>query len=113
VQLALPLAVWPWRQIRVASFPAPDVYVGDDGKLWARGNPGPSAPLREAWHVEFYVDPRDGIIKRNKWHTSTRQHYAKKPLKAEELSIEIDAYTQLRRIDGRRPASSDSGAPDS
>jgi hypothetical protein len=77
-----------------------DVYVAADGKLWARGNPWPSTPLREAWRVEFYVDPRDGIIKKNKWHTSRRQHYAKKPLKAEELPIEIDAYTQLRRIDG-------------
>jgi hypothetical protein len=77
-----------------------DVYVGNDRRLWARGDPWQNAPLREAWYVEFYVDPRDGIIKKNKWHTSRRQHYARKPLKAEELSIEVDAYTQLRRIDG-------------
>ena len=77
-----------------------DVYIGNDGQLWARVSPWPDAPLREAWRIEFYVDPRDGIIKKNKWHTSRRQHYARRPSKAEELSIEVDAYTQLRRVDG-------------
>lgn len=77
-----------------------DVYVGGDGQLWVRRTYWPSAPLREAWHIEFYVDPRDGIIKKNKWHASRRQHYTKKPLRAEEPLVEIDAYTQLRSIDG-------------
>ena len=77
-----------------------DVYVGHDGQLWARVSPWPNAPLRDAWRVEFYVDPRDGIIKKNKWHTSRHQHYARRPLRAQELSIEVDAYTQLRLVDG-------------
>lgn len=41
-----------------------DVYVGDDCELWIRNNYYGSRPLKDDG-VEYYVDPRDGILYRN------------------------------------------------
>lgn len=41
-----------------------NVFVGDDGELWVRNNYSGSRHLKDDG-VEYYVDPRDGILYRN------------------------------------------------
>jgi hypothetical protein len=49
-----------------------DIFVGEDGKLWDKGSYGGACILEES-HCEYYVDPRDGILKFNKQKLTNSQ----------------------------------------
>lgn len=81
-----------------------DVYVDDDGELMVRSSYRFGAePLSDSWY-EYYVDPRDGIIKINKGYTSYREVQRKRRAKeaAEQLKVKrvIDKDTELHNING-------------
>jgi hypothetical protein len=48
-----------------------EIFVGEDGKLWGRGYSG-AVPIEESF-CEYYVDPRDGILKHNKQKLTRNQ----------------------------------------
>jgi len=51
--------------------------------------------LRDQRHIEFYVDPRDGIIKRNPWYGF------REPVKDVPVAfVELDRDHVLRKVDG-------------
>jgi len=74
-----------------------DVYHADDGKVWVRRAFADDYRLNESprWErgPEFYVDPRDGIIKRVKYRKSQPK---REPVKF----VEIDKDNVLHLIDG-------------
>lgn len=78
-----------------------NLYV-EDGELYIRNNYRKEA-LKDST-TEFYVDPRDGILKRNKWLKTYRQRV--KQQRAESKAAEdkvyrkIDENNCLRIIDG-------------
>ena len=82
-----------------------NVYVGNDGQLYvARNYYNGGAELLSESSVEYYVDPRDGIIKKNE-HRKTyraiqRERKAKNEAEAAALFREIDKDNVLRFIDG-------------
>lgn len=77
--------------------PMRDLYLGGDGRVWVRRAYADDYRLNEGprWGhgPEFYVDPRDGIIKRVKY---------RKPRPRVEPAefVEIDKDNVLRLIDG-------------
>ncbi len=77
--------------------PMRDLYVADDGKVWVRHPYGDDYRLNEGSRSgrgpEFYVDPRDGVIKRVKYRKSQPK---REPVKF----VEIDKYNVLHLIDG-------------
>jgi hypothetical protein len=78
------------------------VYVRD-GELWIAPKYGPPHPLKQS-HVEYYVDPRDGIIKKNKFRVTYRQAHKARQEREKKLELEktrwIDEYHVLRKIEG-------------
>ena len=67
---------------------AKGVFVGDDGKLWVRDRWSRTEPLANS-RFEFYVDPRDGIIKKNKHYKTYRQRN-KEAAKAAQAKRDAD-----------------------
>jgi hypothetical protein len=63
-----------------------ELYVGEDGFIWVRRQYSRGDVLLKDSGVEFYVDPRDGILRRNKW--LDKNHVLKKQ-KAAERQKEI------------------------
>ena len=78
-----------------------DLFIDENGVMCVKRSYGPAEPLRGS-SVEIYVDPRDGIIKRNKWYRSyrTRRTAAATARAAVRTEVEIDANQVLRLIDG-------------
>jgi hypothetical protein len=76
-----------------------------DGELYLRGRGrwSDDIPLRGSW-VEYYVDPRDGIIKRNKHFKTVQQLNRERATRTieERNKVErwVDADHVLRLIDG-------------
>lgn len=74
-----------------------------DGELWVRGTYRQDEKLKGSW-VEYYVDPRDGIIKKNKhyrtWKQDSRGRRAKAEAERNARFVQIDANNVLRFIDG-------------
>ncbi len=77
--------------------PTTDLYVAEDGKVWVVPAYGDAYRLNESprWgrSPEFYVDPRDGIIKRVK-------HRKSQPKREPVKFVEIDRDNVLHLIDG-------------
>ena len=48
-----------------------DVFVGKDGRLWVHHLYGSDVPIWKSG-VEYFVDPRNGIIRRNKYYNRSR-----------------------------------------
>jgi hypothetical protein len=74
------------------------------GKLYlALRNGEPPIPLKDSW-VQYYVDPRDGIIKANKHYLSFKQYDRKNKKKQtrerEKTERWVDADHVLRQIEG-------------
>ena len=85
-----------------------NIYVGADGKLWVQGTeswrrPREDQPLR-ATHIEYYVDPRDGVLKHNKHYHTHRQEWRKhvEEVKQRQLEVKrvIDKTTELHKLNG-------------
>lgn len=76
-----------------------------NGELWVGDRFGSRYhPLREATRTEYYVDPRDGIIKRNRAYRTSRQisrerrkHYQKE---IDAIYRELPDGSVLRNIEG-------------
>ncbi len=77
--------------------------VVKDGELFIRSRYHGLEPIQESW-AEFYVDPRDGILKRNtqhkEWRQIRREALTKKQAKETENKIVIDKLTELQFING-------------
>lgn len=81
-----------------------NVYIREDGELMVSRDYGKHLPLRECSYIEYYVDPRDGILKVNK-HRKTykqrRREDAKEAARKEAESFrKLDKDNVLRKIDG-------------
>jgi hypothetical protein len=80
-----------------------DTYIGEDGKVWVRARYFGGKPIRESY-FEFYVDPRDGILKRNLQRKTYRQVQRQRALEKaiEDLKTRrvIDTETELHFITG-------------
>jgi hypothetical protein len=81
-----------------------EVYVGDDDKLYVRSRYGRGDTLLRDSYTEYYVDPRDGILKINKhYRTSSevnRQRAAEKRREEAKVFRQLDENTVLRNVDG-------------
>ncbi len=80
-----------------------DIFLRDD-QLWIGGRDYRAwEPLKGSW-VEHYVDPRDGIIKKNKHYRTYKQDSrdsAAKAIAAKQARyVQLDATNVLRFIDG-------------
>jgi len=83
------------------------VTIGNDGKLWYRPTQFYSwrdAQLLSESHVEYYVDPRDGILKKNHDHKTHGQVHRlfQERLKEEEAKVRrvISETTEVRKLHG-------------
>lgn len=81
-----------------------EVYVGDDDQLYVRNNYGRGdTPLRESY-TEFYVDPRDGILKVNKHYRSrnavNQQRAAEKRREEAKVFRQLNNGNVLRCVEG-------------
>jgi hypothetical protein len=78
------------------------VYVGRDNELWVKRYGSPE--LLDGSSIEIYVDPRDGIIKKNRGYKPYRSYNREALLKREaEERLELrrlDDNNVLRLIDG-------------
>jgi hypothetical protein len=78
-------------------------YVGDDGKVWVRGRYDGATPIRESYY-EFYVDPRDGILKRNSQRKTYRQVQHQRAIEKarEEAAVKrvINTELELHNLNG-------------
>lgn len=79
-------------------------FIGEDGKVWIRGRYSHNAERARDSSYRYYVDPRDGILKRNTAWRSYRDAYRRQEAERirEELKVKrvIDASTELHNIDG-------------
>jgi len=84
-----------------------DIYADAKGQLiyqpvssyrWTR-----AVPLKES-HVEYYVDPRDGVLKYNTghmtWNQERRQRAEEQAKEQAKIHRVIDKATELHKIDG-------------
>ena len=80
-----------------------NTYVGEDGQVWVRGRYNGNEPLSKAY-CQYYVDPRDGILKKNKHYKSyrhaQRQRAAEEQAKKDKVTRVIDKDNVLHFIDG-------------
>jgi hypothetical protein len=74
-----------------------------NGELWIMERYGGPTLLRKSSYTEYYVDPRDGIIKKNKAMETYRQSRRRQAEENEKKELEvtrwIDSYHVLRKID--------------
>lgn len=78
-----------------------NIIIGEDGKLYATHSYG--SDLIEHSSCDYYVDPRDGIIKKNKSKShKARMKEQEENRKREEAKVfrQLDADNVLRFIDG-------------
>lgn len=79
-----------------------DAYIGKDGQIYVPKYYLGDEPLSES-RFEFYVDPRDGLIKKNKHYKTYTQRYretkAKKATEIARTERWIDERTVLKLID--------------
>ena len=80
-----------------------DIVVGEDGELYVKNAYGPNKPLKGST-VEYFVDPRDGILKLNKARMTYKQRNAldaeKRKAEEEKVFRQIDKENVLRFVDG-------------
>lgn len=80
-----------------------DVYEGFDGQLYIHSNYGTDRPLKGSG-TEYYVDPRDGILKLNTRRVSYDQQYRQREAarKRAELAVKrvVNKDIELHNIDG-------------
>jgi hypothetical protein len=80
-----------------------ETYIGEDGKVWTRYSYGNDKPIRESYY-EFYVDPRDGILKRNLQRKSYRQVQRQRAVEKarEDAKVKrvISTEIELHNLDG-------------
>lgn len=80
-----------------------DIYVGDDGELYVRNPYGQDEAIKSG-RTEYYVDPRDGILKLNKHYKNykqiNREREAERQRERDKVFRQIDADNVLRFIDG-------------
>ena len=73
-----------------------------NGELWIMERYGGPTLLKNSSYTEYYVDPRDGIIKKNKASETYRQSQRRRAAEAEKKSLEtvrwLDNYNVLRKI---------------
>lgn len=78
-------------------------YIGDDGEIWYRRNYRGDEQIKTSG-TEFFVDPRDGIIKRNKWYrtwrAASKEAAKKREIEQAKVFRKIDEYHVLRLVDG-------------
>lgn len=81
-----------------------ETFIGEDGKVWLRGRYGSGASRIKDSYYEFYVDPRDGILKKNHLHKTYRQVQRQRAAERqkEQLNIKrvVDKLTELHNING-------------
>lgn len=81
-----------------------ETFIGEDGKVWLRGRYGSGATRIKDSYYEFYVDPRDGILKKNHLHKTYRQVQRQRAAERqkEQLNIKrvVDKLTELHNING-------------
>lgn len=81
-----------------------DTFVGEDGKVWYRGRWSSRPERIKDSSFEFFVDPRDGILKRNHGHKTYRQVARQRAVERarEEAKVKrvIDQTLELHFIDG-------------
>lgn len=74
-----------------------------DGEIWTTGRFGHPTPVKGAW-MEFYVDPRDGILRENPHRKSInamhRERRAAENAKLMESSRSLPGGIELRKADG-------------
>jgi len=82
-----------------------ELYI-EDGELWVRAARYTSSgdqKLRDSTYTEYYVDPRDGIMKKNKWYggDKARKDRDAAEARAKEHAVTrwIDDDTVLRKIE--------------
>jgi len=83
-----------------------EVYV-EDGELWVKtgaySNRG-DVKLRNSTSTEYFVDPRDGIMKKNKWYGGDKASKARRAAKQAKAELEITRWIDddnvLHNIDG-------------
>lgn len=66
-----------------------DVFVGDDGKLWIRSKYGGSNFPLYGSDTEYYIDPRDDILKRNHRRKTYRQANRERAIEAERQRAKV------------------------
>lgn len=80
-----------------------ETYIGEDDKVWVRYNYGNDKPIRESYY-EFYVDPRNGILKRNLQHKTRRQVERQRVIEKEREQAKvkrvINTETELHNVNG-------------
>lgn len=81
-----------------------DIYIGKDGELYVNRQYSPTVKLKDSTFVEYYVDPRDGIIKRNNHYKThkqrSREHAAEMTRERAKVYVEIDKDNVLHCIEG-------------
>jgi len=80
-----------------------NVKIKDDGKIYVTGKYGFADSLLENHRCDFYVDPRDGILKRNDKLSRKAKAELRAKKNQEELNAKfhrIDKTNVLHKIDG-------------
>ena len=83
-----------------------DVIVGDDNKVYHRRfqyGANDIVPINASYY-KYYVDPRDGILKYNKYHQSYRQKWREEEKRRQEAELAVRRVIsddlELHNIDG-------------
>jgi len=78
-----------------------DAFIRD-GQVWIKNTYAGDLPLRQSSSTEFYVDPRDGIIKKNKFYKrysqQRREQKAREVREEAKVTCWIDDDNVLRKI---------------
>ena len=73
-----------------------------DGELWCAPRYGLNRPLKNQYNIEYYVDPRDGIIKKNRAYRTGRALDQERKVRLAKEELEktrwIDEDNVLRKI---------------
>lgn len=69
-----------------------DMFIGKDGKPWVRNRHGGDEPIKGST-TEYYVDPRDNVLKRNNSFTSYRQ--ANRQREAERIREKAKTFRKI------------------
>lgn len=81
-----------------------ETFLDEDGNVMVRGRYRQNAEPIKGSNTEIFVDPRDGIIKRNKWAKSYKAIQRERDAQAarDELKVKrvVDEHNVLRLVDG-------------
>ena len=79
------------------------IFIGEDGQLWVRNTYRAPSLLKDSG-TEYYVDPRDGILKHNKHYKTYRQisreRAAQRAKEEAKVFRDVGDGTVVRFIDG-------------